>query len=93
MCGKCSLPPVSRWGSVTFLRTLGMSDNEIERLIYLAFRQAGAFMPQTVAEVAAAEAELDETTIELPATLRCPLAMRAPRLFPPSILPTPAKRA
>jgi hypothetical protein len=49
-----------------------MREADLETLIYKALRAAGAFLPQSVKEVAAAEAEFDESTVELPDSLRDP---------------------
>lgn len=55
--------------------TRELSDDAADRLIYEAFCANGAFVPQTPDEVARAEAELDEANVELPASLRDPLAI------------------
>ena len=47
-----------------------MSDSELFALLRAAFR-----FPITVAEVAAAEAEIDEAAIVLPESLRDPMAI------------------
>jgi hypothetical protein len=52
-----------------------MTDNEIEGLIYEAFRQSGALIPRTVAEVEQAEKEMEGIDIELPESLRDPEAV------------------
>ena len=52
-----------------------MSDDELEGLVYEAFRRAGTFVPQTPEEVEAAEAEMDEPAVELPPSLRDPMAI------------------
>jgi hypothetical protein len=52
-----------------------VSDAQVDRLIYEALRADGKFVPQTPEEVAAAEAELNEAAVELPAGLRNPYAV------------------
>jgi hypothetical protein len=63
-----------------------LSDTDADRLVYEAFCVGGAFVPQTPEEVARAEGELDEEKVELPASLRDPLAIlrrkNAPRTQP-----------
>jgi hypothetical protein len=52
-----------------------LRESEAERLVYEAFKQGGNFLPQTVEEVEAAEAELAGKPVELPPHLRDPLAI------------------
>lgn len=52
-----------------------LTEHEAESLVYEAFRQSGAFLPQMPEEVQAAEAEMDEERIELPLSLRDPMAI------------------
>jgi hypothetical protein len=52
-----------------------LSDDEIDRLVYEAMCRAGKFVPQTPEEVAEVEAKLNESAVELPASLRDPLAI------------------
>jgi hypothetical protein len=52
-----------------------MTDDEIDGLIYEAFRQSGALIPQTIAEVEQAEKEMEGIEIELPESLRDPEAV------------------
>jgi hypothetical protein len=52
-----------------------MSDDDVDRLIYEGFCVNGAFVPQTPDEVEQAEANFDENTVELPASLRDPFAI------------------
>jgi hypothetical protein len=62
-----------------------LTDNDAERLIYEAFCAQGAFVPQTPEEVARAEAEFDEDSVELPASLRDPLAILKGKPAPRSV--------
>lgn len=63
-----------------------LNDDDADRLIYEAFCANGAFVPQTPEEVARAEADFDEESVELPDSLRDPLAIlkrqNAPRAEP-----------
>jgi|SRR5579883_1320989 len=63
-----------------------LSDDDADRLIYEAFCVGGAFVPQTPEEVARAEADFDEESVELPDSLRDPLSIlkrkNAPRTEP-----------
>lgn len=63
-----------------------LSDDDTDRLIYEAFCEKGAFVPQTPEQVARAEAEFDEESVELPNSLRDPLSIlkrkNAPRTEP-----------
>jgi hypothetical protein len=63
-----------------------LSDNDADRLIYEAFCVKMAFVPQTPEEVARAEADCDEESVELPDSLRDPRALlgrkNAPRSAP-----------
>ena len=52
-----------------------LSDDDVDRLVYEALCREGKFVPQSPDEVAAAEAAIDETKVELPALLRDPLAI------------------
>ncbi len=52
-----------------------LTDNDADRLIYESFCVEGAFVPQTPEEVARAEASFDEDLVELPVSLRDPLAI------------------
>ncbi len=52
-----------------------LTEHEAETLVYEAFRRSGALLPQTLEEVEAAEAEMDEERIELPLSLRDPMAI------------------
>jgi hypothetical protein len=56
-----------------------MADEEFEGLVYEAFRQSGSFISQTPEEVAVAEAEMVGESIELPESLRDPIAILARR--------------
>src|SRR5260221_234960 len=52
-----------------------LSDDDVDRLLYEALRREGKFVPQSPEEVAEAEAVTDEKAVELPASLRDPLAI------------------
>jgi DnaJ-class molecular chaperone len=49
-----------------------MSDDEVEGLVYEVFRQSGAFIPQSVEEVAKAEEDMVDEEIDLPPSLLNP---------------------
>lgn len=67
-----------------------LSEMEAECLIYEAFKRAGKFLPQTPEEVETAEAELGNERVQLPPSLRDPLAIlrRTPR--PGAVIKLPA---
>ena len=52
-----------------------LNERDAECLTYQAFKHAKEFLPQTPEEVKAAEAEFDEERVELPQSLRDPLAV------------------
>lgn len=68
-----------------------LSEQEAEKLVYEAFKRSGAFVPQTPEDVLAAEAELDEARIELPQSLRDPMAILKRAVKPAVVLPFPIR--
>lgn len=52
-----------------------LTDNDAERLFYEAFCLEGAFVPQTPQEVELAEEDFFDESIDLPTSLRNPLAI------------------
>jgi hypothetical protein len=52
-----------------------LTDDDADHLTYEALQRDGRFVPQTPEEVAAAEAEINESAVELPPALRDPLAL------------------
>lgn len=52
-----------------------LSDDDVARLVYEALCREGKFVPQSPQDVAEAETTLDESAVELPASLRDPLAI------------------
>lgn len=52
-----------------------LSEDDLDRLVYESLCSEGKFVPQSPDEVAEAEAALDESAVELPASLRDPLAI------------------
>lgn len=69
-----------------------LSENAAERLVYEAFKQSGKFLPQSEEEVETAEAELASKPVELPPSLRDPLAILRRKAKPRAVpnLPAPA---
>jgi hypothetical protein len=70
-----------------------LSEQEAEQVVYEALRLCGAFLPQTVDEVARAEAEVDEHSVELPPKLRDPFALLERMQKGATGLPFPRNRA
>jgi hypothetical protein len=70
-----------------------LTELEADALVYEAFRRSGAFLPQTPEEVQAAEAEIDEERIELPLSLRDPMAILDKKAKPAVVLPFPKRPA
>ena len=52
-----------------------LTDDDADRLTYEALQRNRRFVPQTPEEVAAAEAEINESAVELPPGLRDPLTV------------------
>src|SRR5262245_701085 len=61
-----------------------LTNKEANRIIYEALRAEGRFVPQSPEEVAKAEAEINEATVELPPSLRDPVALVTSKTSPES---------
>jgi hypothetical protein len=70
-----------------------LTEHEAEGLVFEAFKRSGAFLPQTPEEVAAAETEMEEARIELPLSLRDPMAILKKAVRSTVVLPFPNRPA